>query len=186
MSVYPSANPAAVRARPIAAAVGLPVARAEKTTLRVLSWEAPESSGSRRCDRRSAHAGQVPGRGTRGGSITLALLAVPRRPPRPYRTTRPAVRVRPRLRPRRARRPPATDGPERRDAPRLSVLRQRFDRGPDPVLLSARDHGGATPGDHLVGRGEAHAAAAANDHDLRPSKLSLMTVAPSSPNRDSC
>jgi hypothetical protein len=111
MSVYSSANPAAVRARPIAAAVGLPVARAEKTTLRVLSWEAPESSGSRRCDRRSAHAGQVPARGTRGGSITLALLAVPRRPPRPYRTTRPAVRVRPRLRPRRARRPPAADGP---------------------------------------------------------------------------
>jgi hypothetical protein len=54
-----------------------------------------------------------------------------------------------------------------RDALRFSVLRQRFDRGPDPVLVSARDHGGAAPGDHLVGRGRAHAAAAAaDDHDL--------------------
>src|SRR4051794_21284367 len=53
-----------------------------------------------------------------------------------------------------------------RDAPRLSVLRQRFDRGLDPVLVSARDHDGAVPGDHLVGRGRAHVAAAADDHDL--------------------
>ena len=55
-------------------------------------------------------------------------------------------------------------------------MRQRFDGGPDPVLVSARDHGGAAPGDHPVGRGRAHAAvAAADDHDHDLTSLEALT-----------